>query len=386
MKKIVISLLYLFLLCGCASEKVVELPEDCPTFTVRGKSNIKGDYLAEINGAYGFYLLRFSQKGNLIWYKKINDFNNKRYGYCTHFKKATSNPDRYFYFEIMDLGKTNYDNELVILDENYEVLHRTNYLLNGAKYSVDNHDALVFDENHYIIATARTEKVDNIPEREDHKKFDEANVQYIQEVEDGKIKWEFRSADYPEFYTYKEDYDVSEYVHFQDDYSDYMHFNSFAIDPKDQNLLVSFRNQGSIVKLNRENGEVMWIMGGKGDEFHLPEHLFACQHSISFTQEGNLLMYNNNYEGINSSILELAVDEENRSVEIINQLPLEADTINYGSVQKLNKDTYLVHYGQTFNLDLENGFYELDAKTGEVKFAINCEQYVNNYFAYKVLD
>ena len=60
----------------------------------------------------------------------------------------------------------------------------------------------------------------------------------------------------------------------------------------------------------------------------------------------------------------------------------------FGSAYKFSKcvpfkegsDYYVILLG------LENGFYELDAKTGEVKFAINCEQYVNNYFAYKVLD
>lgn len=370
----------LFLLCSCSNDSV-KLPEDCPEFTSYGRSKTKGEYLTEMNGPFGFYLLKFDNKGDLIWYKKINDYQKERIGSVHHFCKSMN--DNYYAFEMNTVDGEKYQEQLVFYDQDVEEIKRVSFLLEGKKLSVDSHDAVVFDENNYIISAMNMEKVDNIPAEYNEEGYDKANVEYIQEIEDGKLKWQFRSADHPEFYGYTMHSD-NEFDRFYEDYSDYMHFNSFAIDPVDNNLLVSFRNQCSIIKINRDNGQIMWILGGKGDQFGIGDSLFACQHSISFTDEGNLLIYNNDLDPKNSSVLELRLDENNRKVEVVNSLELPVHTANYGLVYKTDKDTYLVHYGNFHDLDTMPGFYEIDAKSGKVIFSVNFDRSANSSYVYKV--
>lgn len=75
---------------------------------------------------------------------------------------------------------------------------------------------------------------------------------------------------------------------------DYIHFNSMEIDQNDNNLIYSFRNTDSIVKLDRETWEIIWILGGKYDEFNLDdERLFSRKHHARLSKDGYLTIYDN---------------------------------------------------------------------------------------------
>ena len=281
-----------------------------------------------------------------------------------------------------------------MLDAEGHEIKRVRYRFDGVAFdekqpnqspemALDAHDAIVFDDDSYIVTAHRVEDVDDIPEEFNLFHHTRAEVVYIQEVENGSVKWQFSSRDYPQFYASKADHS-SESDNFSEDFSDYMHFNSMAIDPTDGNLLVSFRNQCSIVKLSRETGEPLWVMGGKGDQFNLSEEArFACQHAISFTASGNLLLYDNRIEGENSRILELAVDEAAKTAVPVRSVPLDVDTVNWGSVEELAEGIYLVNTGQTPNLDNPSGFFELNAHTGERSFSVTYPDSIDSYWVHK---
>src|SRR6185436_20143917 len=82
----------------------------------------------------------------------------------------------------------------------------------------------------------------------------------------GVVIWQWDGTDYPEFYsTSVETNDFTNLSKTQD----YMHMNSMTIDPRDNNLICSFRNLNQVVKLNRITGNVMWKLGGKNSDFPL---------------------------------------------------------------------------------------------------------------------
>ena len=108
-----------------------------------------------------------------------------------------------------------------------------------------------FDLNHYIIQTQTAEKDDN-PQHS-----------LIQEVKSGEILWSFNSADYPELFDLR--YTDGDNPISITDIGDYMHFNAFAIDPMDNNLLVSYRNQCAIFKIDRNTGDLLWKMSPNND-------------------------------------------------------------------------------------------------------------------------
>lgn len=364
------------------------LPEDFPKNTVIGQSDVKGSFLTTLNIDSGHYLLVLNEKGEIVKYKKTGENNSDGSGRCSGFQQQERNG--FFYFErTTNTSSSTAVTDIVLLDEKMVEEKRIRYLpgkktlYKDITLAVDSHDAIVFDKDNYIVATSLLEEPGDLPTEGKLKNERNATVEYIEEVENGKVKWEFKSSDHPEFYEYKMD-KTSERDHFSTDYMDYMHFNSMTVDPKDGNLLVSFRNQCSIVKLNRKNGDVMWIMGGKGDEFNLDEKSrFQCQHSISFTDEGNLLMYDNRIEGTKSRILELKVDEDNKRVHVVKSIGLDVDTVNWGMVQKISSEIYLVNEGETTDLDHKGGFYELSGKTGRKVMSVTYEKPGQAYLVHK---
>ncbi len=81
---------------------------------------------------------------------------------------------------------------------------------------------------------------------------------------------------------------------------DYAHINCVTIDPTDNNLLASLRTTSEIIKINRRNGQVMWRLGGKMNQFtFIAEHpenapfYTVGQHDVHRLANGNLLYFDN---------------------------------------------------------------------------------------------
>ncbi|MEZ5549736.1 MAG: aryl-sulfate sulfotransferase [Pseudomonadales bacterium] len=88
---------------------------------------------------------------------------------------------------------------------------------------------------------------------------------------------------------------------------DWSHANAIVLDPRDRSLLINFRYQSALIKVDRAEGKIVWIFGEpSGWPHHLTDRLIALQdsdrwfwhqHSPVLTQRGTLLMFDNgNYQ------------------------------------------------------------------------------------------
>ena len=100
------------------------------------------------------------------------------------------------------------------------------------------------------------------------------------------------------------------------------------------------------MKISRQTGEKLWLLGGAGDEFSL-EDSFGHQHEVTQLSNGNILLYDNGIFGevSNSRIIEISVDEQNRTAEIVKCYNLDLSSFAMGSVTKIQEDVYVYCYG-----------------------------------------
>ncbi len=347
------------------------LPSKFPKYTVEGKSEYEGEYYLSTyilsSGNKQHYIYKINQDGDVTFYKAID----KR-GF--QFKKNESNGKvRYTYLEITNYAYGGINNsvpsKLVVLDENYNEIEQINYKTENEEISTENHDYVFFDDNHYIVGAYTRETVQNVPEYEG----ENINVWNcrIQEVKDGEILWEFQSIKYPNLYTYCNEPNTN--IKPGGICINYMHFNSMEIDPTDNNLVCSFRNIDAIMKISRETGEILWILGGKGDEFGLTEEQkFYKQHSISFLSDNSILLYDNNKASSKTRIVNIKIDEENKKIKSYKSYNSDLYVARMGSVQAIDEEKciYLMAYGLG---NVEYGFKEFNPQTSEDIFKFKLE-------------
>lgn len=135
---------------------------------------------------------------------------------------------------------------------------------------------------------------------------------------------------------------------------DYLHLNSIAIDPTDNNLVISGRNTWTVYKINRKNGKVMWRLGGKRSQFHIGSGAhFAFQHDVKLYPGGVMTVFDNEggppREGPQSRALLLSLDERRRRVKLI-RADVHNPKVNsnaLGSVQTLGGGSLFVGWGQS---------------------------------------
>ncbi len=132
---------------------------------------------------------------------------------------------------------------------------------------------------------------------------------------------------------------------------DFDHPNSLAFD-RDGNYIVSFRQLAQVMKIDAENGDILWRIGGlKSDFSFLDDPLggFSAQHSATILPDGNLLLYDNgtSHQPQESRAVEYALDLTSRTARLVWQfrhLP-PVYTAAVGSVQRLENGNTLVGYG-----------------------------------------
>ena len=167
---------------------------------------------------------------------------------------------------------------------------------------------------------------------------------------------------------------------------DYIHINTITIDPSDNNFICSFRNTDSVIKLDRESGEIIWILGGKYDDFGLTEEqLFSRQHHARVTEDGYLTIYDNGVENEDSRAIKIKIDEKNKTVVDFKEYDVD-DYYKYtGSVQELDSDNevYLIGLGTQPGVNQDLVAMEKNYSTGEVYFTFSFNSGANMYRCYK---
>lgn len=310
-------------------------------------------------------LLILDTAGNIIKDKKID-------GAVLNFERWDINGSiRYSYFQynssyaIPILGTALGD--MVIVDTNLNELKRIRLLPNNGRSmadpdALDAHDFILLNDDHYIVMTYYLKTVNNIPAALNPIPDCRVLAPIIQEVKDDKVVWEWDGTDYPEFYANSVQADFSDTA-----IQDHMHMNSMFIDPRDNNLICSFRNQDQVVKINRTTGDIIWRLGGKNSDFPLtPDQVFLRQHHATLEDDHHTLLLFDNGEAIlrpYSRVLEFTLDEATKTVTGFKSLKLPENTFSeyMGSVQK-KANTYFIGCGSVPKI------MEVDLNTGQIVF------------------
>ncbi|MFI3173467.1 MAG: aryl-sulfate sulfotransferase, partial [Eubacteriales bacterium] len=232
----------------------------------------------------------------------------------------------------------------VIMNANYEVIDEIDYLATGEGiteyHSIESHDFVMLGLNHYLICGYVGANVTNIPTEVDDDGSAYVTACIVQEVIDGELIFQWDSTDFPELYGYStecNDYDA-------DTPQDYAHLNSVDIDPVDGNIIMSFRQLDALLKVDRETGDIIWILGGIGDQFGLTdEQLFSHQHHAKFSDDGILTFYDNGNAYEQTRVVQVILDEENMTI---------SEYIAYGTERK-----YTWYMGSAMCLDQDAGLY-----------------------------
>ncbi|MBR2678469.1 MAG: aryl-sulfate sulfotransferase [Bacilli bacterium] len=353
-----------------SKEKALEKPSDMISWKTTGISKYNGNYHFVTNSKDKkyYYLTKTNNKGELIFYKKLDGM-----AHLFRLNKNKSNEIRYTYFYCPETDNINYicvdQTGLVVLNENYEEIDTVNSINN-----IDGHDYIYVDDYDYIFQTNDFSSLEVGGENI------EIMCSLIKEIKKGKEQIIFNSCNHKKMYYFL---DKSMFDEIGPNYN-YLHFNSFVIDPKDNNILVSYKNISSVIKINRKTGNIMWILGGKLDQFGLSKkQLFINQHAIKLEEDGTILIYDNGDEIRNSRILEIKIDEKKKKIMKYESYNLDGVTTGiWGNATLLNKKkkTFLVDYGIGGNADRPD-FEEINFKTGKIDFSINFpNQVVTNIY------
>lgn len=265
----------------------------------------------------------------------------------------------------------------VLLDENLKEIKRFRLLPYGSRTTadidaLDGHDFILLDDNHYIAMAYYQKAVSNIDSSLHPAAGCTVVAPIIQEVQNGNVVWEWDATDYPEFYANSvEGNDYTNATNAQD----YMHMNSMFIDPKDNNLVCSFRNQNQIVKINRKTGNIIWRLGGKNSDFPMTaDQKFLRQHDATINNEGHIMMMDNGdaTERPYSRVVELAIDESAKTISSFKslQLPYSLFCQYMGSVQKTS-NTYFIGCGSVpriLEINFNNGSVVADKTLSSVSY------------------
>ncbi len=195
----------------------------------------------------------------------------------------------------------------------------------------------------------------------------------IEFTRDGEVVWEWNTFDHLDVFRigYETFSGYWERRGFPDTL-DWTHANNLVYDEKDDAWLISLRYQSAIVKVDRQTGDFLWILGEpSGWEEKLQDKLFTLegdgkwfyfQHSPTPTPHGNYLVYDNRTFGARpfdppvplaesySRVVEYELDKETMTAKEVwtSEIPGEETVVTFavGAVDWLPEtNNVLVSYG-----------------------------------------
>jgi len=318
------------------------------------------------------YVFKINKNGKILYYKKCE-------GFCSQFRKETSSKGkaRYVYTAQdmnygAELDMTDLSGKMIVMDENYKVIDEVKYIENSKSNNDKTYTIFEYiDDNHYLVTTSSREKSLSILNNKEVVLVENN----IQEIKNGKIVFEWRSSDHKELY----DYVIDKKTISLDADNDYLHINKVIVDPKDNNLIASFRSISAILKIDRKTGDIIWSLGGKKDDFGLTtKQKFAYQHSLSFTSDHSLMIFDNGDNrpalGIKnqSRVVKIKYNEENKNVESYTSYELDnVYSMAMGSVQVIDEDNdvFLISFGS--GIFSEGPVKLIDFKNNKELFTFN---------------
>ena len=109
-------------------------------------------------------------------------------------------------------------------------------------------------------------------------------------------------------------------VEYEDDGEGWSHANAIQYDKDDDAFFVSLSNFGSIVKIDRTSGEVLWTLGGDASDFATADgdtDLFQRQHQFKLDDDRIVIFDNGPIDGLVSRAVEYELDLDAGVAELV---------------------------------------------------------------------
>jgi hypothetical protein len=320
-------------------------PAGLPGFTVAGTASASDGFVL-LNA--GTYSLIVDKAGNLRYYRdcgvQVSGFRRFDLAGSSYYTYNTVDAD------VVQIRGT-YIGSAHVLDSGFEEIGQLRLLPHGSHgaYPADMHEFLLFSPTHWLAMAYVPTTLDLSGLNPSWGTAAQVNACIVQEVQDGAVVFEWNSTDYPELYAQS----VEGNALTNGTPSDYAHLNSVFLDPRDGNLILSFRHLDEILKVDRGTGNILWILGGAGDMFGLAgSQRFSHQHHATIQDDGTLLVFDNGNPAGPTRVLSFALDESLKTVtafSVLGQKPADwAFSAYMGSAQRLDAGRYLVGWGGTF--------------------------------------
>ena len=156
-------------------------------------------------------------------------------------------------------------------------------------------------------------------------------------------------------------------------FTDYIHLNASAVDPESFDLLLSCRSVG-LMKIDRETGEILWIMGRARNDIQGLEQsqIGLLQHDVRYLDDGSFTIFDNSGgQNSTSRVCRCWIDEETKNLIRFQEYPTEYASTAMGSAELLDEetDTYIINYGMGVgDMAFEERNFRTDTVNMRLKF------------------
>ena len=273
---------------GKGSFPINTYPSKAPKYIASGTAQIPGDFY--LSFIYQPLIVKVDNGGHLLYYRfEPTDYNGtfKELG-CWDFKKHVFDGKTYYSYHAPDWkygenATTGYVPGMrILMDDHYnpiDTIHALasldGYLPDGSP--LDGHDFYFFSPTHWIASASYVKR--------DLLDGTSRAVAYLQEVNNGKVVFDWWSSRHPELKTMgSPEFDTSD---------DYVHFNSIDVLPNGD-WLVSFRALSSIAVIDHNYGAIKWIQNG--EVFSQLPWGYSGQHYVRYHEIGGkpyITLFNN---------------------------------------------------------------------------------------------
>jgi hypothetical protein len=274
---------------GKGSFLINTYPSKAPKYIKSGTSaQIPGDFY--LSFIYQPLIMKVDNGGNLLYYRfEPTDYNGtfKELG-CWDFKKHVFDGKIYYSYHAPDWkygenATTGYVPGMrILMDDHYNPIDTIHALASLDGYlpddsPLDGHDFYFFSPTHWIASASYVKR--------DLLDGTSRAVAYLQEVDNGKVVFDWWSSRHPELKTMgSPEFDTSD---------DYVHFNSIDVLPNGD-WLVSFRAMSSIAVIDHNYGAIKWIQNG--EVFSQLPWGYSGQHYVRYHEIGGkpyITLFNN---------------------------------------------------------------------------------------------
>lgn len=355
-----------------SSVQADSLPADFPVVTVDTSNNpYEGKIFiankpAQSGLSYGYYVMIVDTDGTVLKHKKFS-VAESNFKVLSNGLLAVSDAARHF---VMDTS-------LAILDT----------FRCGNGYRTDVHDFQLLANGHAIVFGTDPQPVDMSLIVPGGRTDATVTGNIIQELDaDRNVIFQWRTWDYIPI--------TSSYYDLTAKNIDYAHVNTHEVD-KDGNLIVTMRLMSNVIKIDRKTGEVLWILGGKDNQFtFLDEHesnaptYFSHPHNAVILPNGNLTLFDNGdlHSPPYSRGVEYEIDQENKTARLVWEFRHDPDIYasSGGNMQRLPNGNTIICWGRGGASNSMPIFTEVHPD-GSIAFELLYPNGMFSYRAYKFL-